>query len=175
MGRFALALVLTVAAGPALAGASAFDAFKTVCIDTKIDLDAVRRAGKAAGGVAGRSESVGGPWANTVVRWSFKGFAIEAAEIHIPALPGAPAKALFQCTMTGFKPDQRALARLDQWAGVPREKGATIYTFLDRGGKHLPIPRAHDAYFAALESGQSWQVGFDEAAGTLTLVHYLTP
>lgn len=173
MRRFALAFVLAVSAQPALAGPGPFDLFKTVCLDTGIDLDAVKRAARAAGGVAGRSESAGGPWAQTILRWRFKDVAIEAGATHVPALPGAPPRDQTHCAITGAKLDADSLARLGRWAGVPREKGVLLYTFREKGGKHLPLPKAHDAYFAALESGHVWELMVE--GGTVTLVHYLTP
>jgi hypothetical protein len=192
--RFALLLTLAFALPSSVQAATPlFDMFKTLCIDTGADPEAVKKAASAMGGKAGpdfetddRSDSSKENGQNWAIG---KDAYITLGTEFSPATRSAPAENDTSCTVATYHlPDEAGIARLRQWAGVARLyqanrvpslviKDVAFYSFQVLNGKHVPMPEGHAEFDKARASGHFWTLSvMDVKDGAMVeLTHHLPP
>jgi hypothetical protein len=181
MHRFAFSLLLALAGPTAAHAGMLFDMFKTICIDTGADPGLVEKAALAMGAKVGRSFHTDDPFPMAEQFWTIgKNIEIIAGTASVPAIRTAPEESSTHCAVTTYHlPDKASIVRLHRWAGIPSggNESLGLYSFQDRGGKHVAMPKDRAAFHKAQASGHSWMLSvFDAGDGArVDLTHYLSP
>jgi hypothetical protein len=169
--RTILAAVLLLGIGGTAYGAdtpkSAFEVFKTVCIDTEMKPKAISASIAAFGG--SKDQNLDIPdylGTGKTDRWSFTS---GLGKMRVLLQTNAESE---MCTLRADRIDPSTLTEARDWAG--HEVGL-IFVFRESNGRREPV-RDPATYKAATDDGTLWTIGVDELASrrstTISLMHY---
>ncbi|HTT97762.1 MAG TPA: hypothetical protein VMF58_06900 [Rhizomicrobium sp.] len=183
----ATALIFTAGVPARATDAPMFGAFKKFCIDTKMDVDAMRVALGTSGGTRTPITNIPPDFPGQMNEFWDLPFAGQALRVFLSAGldPGNGYRIkptlMASCSVAVQHMDAASIAAVKKWAGVPPSNGDVVqtYDFYDDGGVHKAMPNRGDkAYYALIAIHPDYKLSVPQKARdyeTIALMRWQAP